>query len=68
MLFWALADKTWPSIVIRKHIRAAVRAPAQRGCPRGGCNLSPGNQEKMSNNCGDRTVLHIAGPPSQVSN
>jgi len=31
-MFWALADKTWPSIVISKLVRAAVRAPGQRGC------------------------------------
>jgi hypothetical protein len=42
LLFWALADKTWPSIVIRKLVRAAVRAPAQRGCPGAVATWRPG--------------------------
>ena len=42
LLFWALADKTWPSIVIRNLVRATVRAPDKRGCPGAVATCRPG--------------------------
>jgi hypothetical protein len=33
-----------------------------------GWNLSPRNQDQMSNTYGDPTLLHVSGPPSPVNN
>jgi len=68
LLFWALADKTWPSIVIRKLVRAAVRAPAKRGCPRAVATCRPGIRTRCPTSTGiAHGCISPASPPRSTT-